>query len=102
MSHSHCALILSVLLLLQSHCSTAQPALEGGIGFALPCGEDNLSCPRLDNALQCYTQAQLCNRIQDCAGGSDEGMNLISLACKQITCSTDALEQAVREGWKHF
>lgn len=99
MSHSHCLLVLSTLLLLRSHYSAAQPALEGGIGFALPCGEDNLSCPRLDDALQCYTQAELCNGVQDCAGGSDEGMNLISLECKQLTHSTNPLEQAIRDSF---
>lgn len=97
MPRPHCSLILAMLLLWQSHYSAAQPALEGGIGFARPCGEDNLSCPRLDEALQCYTQAELCNGIQDCDGGSDEGQDLVSLECKQLARSTNALEQAIGE-----
>ena len=42
---------------------------------------DNLSCPRLDDALQCYSQGQLCNGTEDCMGGSDEGENLVALDC---------------------
>jgi len=42
---------------------------------------DNLSCPRLDDDLQCYSQAQLCNNQTDCMGGSDEGENLVALDC---------------------
>ena len=84
--------ILSLLLLfaLQSHHVAAQPALEGGIGFELPCGEDNLSCPRIGNLsiipLQCYNRSQLCDGVMFCDGSSDEGLSttISSLECKSI------------------
>jgi len=43
---------------------------------------DNLSCPRLDTELQCYPEAQLCDGVEQCAGGSDEGTNLVALTCE--------------------
>ena len=42
---------------------------------------DNLSCPRLDNILQCYPEAQLCDGVQDCLTGSDEGVDIVALYC---------------------
>ena len=65
---------------------------QGFIGNALPCQDpsedpdssnprDNLSCPRLDGELQCYSRDELCNGIILCAGGADEGVDLISLEC---------------------
>lgn len=42
---------------------------------------DNLSCPRLDNILQCFSEAQFCNGVEDCTGGTDEGLNLVALDC---------------------
>ena len=66
------------------------------IGNDLPCeqpGEDpddthdrdNLSCPLLDpNELACYSRAMLCDGVEDCVGGSDEGTSLIALQCGKI------------------
>lgn len=48
---------------------------------------DNLSCPRLDSILQCYPLSQLCNRVQDCDGGSDEGSDLVALECSKLSAS---------------
>ena len=59
------------------------------IGNSLPCEEDNFSCPRIGNLsiipLQCYTQEELCNGVDLCEGGSDEGNNetIVSLECKK-------------------
>ena len=53
---------------------------------ALPCGVDNLSCPRTDPDNQprlCFTMAQLCEGSQLCSGGQDEGDNLAALNCKK-------------------
>ena len=78
------ALSLLLSLVLQLHCITGQ----GPIGFELPCGEDNLSCPRIGSLseipLMCYTFGELCDGVELCAGGSDEGRNttIISLECK--------------------
>ena len=47
--------------------------------------EDNLSCPRLDQVLQCYSEAQLCNGVEDCDGGSDEGADLVALECGKLS-----------------
>ena len=61
---------------------------QGAIGSELPCGEDNLSCPRIGNLsqipLQCYTREELCNGTAFCEDGSDEGRNttIVSLECK--------------------
>ena len=50
---------------------------------------DNLSCPNLNpNELDCYSQAQLCDGITDCTGGSDEGNNIVSLVCGEFGRST--------------
>ena len=65
------------------------------IGNDLPCeqpGEDpdpnndrdNLSCPRLDGVLQCYSRDMLCDGVQFCQGGSDEGTNLNALECGKL------------------
>ena len=71
------SLILSLIT-----CSTAQaPATPGPIAFTRDC-PDNLSCPRDDGTLQCYSRSQLCNGNQDCVGGSDEGLNLNALDCE--------------------
>ena len=48
-------------------------------GFALPCGDDNLSCPTTG---RCLTTDQLCDGIDDCPGGIDEGDDFASLDCK--------------------
>ena len=58
------------------------------IGSELPCGEDNFSCPRIGNLsqipLQCYSRQELCNGIEFCDGGSDEGRDdtINSLECE--------------------
>ena len=48
-------------------------------GTALPCGDDNLSCPVV---FMCLTTDQLCDGTQDCASSIDEGMHFASLDCK--------------------
>ena len=62
---------------------------EGGIGFDLPCGVDNLSCPRIGNLseipLRCFRRQELCNGLPFCDGGTDEGLNIVSLECKMTT-----------------
>lgn len=67
---------------------------QGTIGGSLPCegpgqnpdpnnDADNLSCPNTDQTiLQCYSEAELCNGIPFCNGGSDEGTDLVALDCK--------------------
>ena len=65
---------------------------QGEIGFLLPCGEDNFSCPRIGNLsqipLQCYSRAELCDGVEFCNGGSDEGRNatIVSLECENGVC----------------
>ena len=52
---------------------------------ALPCGVDNLSCPRTDpdsQPLMCFTVAELCEGNQFCPGGQDEGDHLAALNCE--------------------
>ena len=54
---------------------------------ALPCGDDNLSCPRTDpdsQPLMCLTVAELCEGNQFCPGGQDEGNNLAALNCRMV------------------
>ena len=73
-----------MLLVIKVHGITGQ----GAIGFATPCGEDNLSCPRIGNLseipLMCYPWEELCNGTEFCIGGSDEGRidTINSLECK--------------------
>ena len=59
---------------------------QGQIGFELPCGVDNLSCPRTGNnsgePLECYVWEELCNGVEICDGGTDEGRNIVSLECE--------------------
>ena len=39
----------------------------------LPCGDD-LSCPRVGNITQCFNRSELCNMVEFCSDGSDEGL----------------------------
>ena len=66
---------------------------QGAIGAVFPCEEpgedpdvtnpvDNLSCPIVTGDLVCYSTSQLCDGVNFCAGGSDEGNNLVALDCK--------------------
>ena len=48
-------------------------------GMALPCGDDNLSCPA---PFICLTTDHLCDGTEDCPGGIDEGVEFASLDCK--------------------
>ena len=57
-------------------------AYDPEIGSRLPCGDDNLSCPRLDGVLECYNRSMLCDDEVFCMGGSDEGQDLVALNCK--------------------
>ena len=61
-------------------------AVSGHIRLERPCGEDNLSCPRIGNLsqipLQCFTRQELCNGIDFCSSGTDEGTDIASLKCK--------------------
>jgi hypothetical protein len=69
---------------------------QSPIGRVLPCEEpdedpdpqnpeDNLSCPNAGPfALDCYSRGQLCDGMSDCAGGSDEGINLPALDCSKF------------------
>ncbi len=55
------------------------------------CPPDNLSCPRNDpnnDPLECYQTAELCNGVNFCDDGSDEG-GVAALDCKSvfIACS---------------
>ena len=60
---------------------------------ALPCGNDNLSCPGED---QCFNSSMLCDGERFCSVGTDEGMGVDSLNCEclhannhiQCTCTT--------------
>ncbi len=48
------------------------------------CPPDNLSCPRdnpLTDPLECYQTTELCNGIDFCDDGSDEG-GVAALDCK--------------------
>lgn len=44
----------------------------------LPCGDDNLSCPRADNVTQCFSRSDLCNLVTVCPDGADEGLPVSS------------------------
>ena len=47
---------------------------------------DNLSCPRTDGVLQCYPRSELCNGVEFCDDGSDEGRSLDALDCEYNDC----------------
>ena len=92
--------VLVFLLLAVVQRTVSQGSGEGsGQSFSngndLPCeqpGEDpdpnndrdNLSCPVLDDELQCYSRGMLCDGNQDCTGGSDEGVNIEALECGKL------------------
>ena len=89
MAAQGCRLVVFSLLLAVAQRAAGQDLL---IGNLRPCQDpasdpdsinptDNLSCPRLDSALQCYRQDQLCDGTEQCVGGADEGVDLIALAC---------------------
>ena len=86
MASSLSAVCVSVLLLV---IGLEAVAGQGQIGFDLPCGEDNLSCPRFVNIsqrpLECYVWEDLCDGVEFCEDGTDEGRNIVSLECKQHT-----------------
>ena len=72
---------------------------QGQIGRAFPCqapgsdpdqnfAEDNLSCPNTDQSiLDCYSRTELCNAVEFCDGGSDEGTNIVALECSKFSYS---------------
>ena len=90
---------LCVPLLLAAQLLTI--AGQGPIGFELPCGTDNLSCPRIGTnlPLECYEWDELCNGEEICDGGSDEGRNITisSLECKQSYNYSDILVHATTQ-----
>lgn len=52
---------------------------------------DNLSCPPDPiEGLACFDRSLLCNGVEDCPGGEDEGADdtLSSLECKYKSCSS--------------
>ena len=69
---------------------------QSSVGVELPCQapssdpdpnnpRDNLSCPNTDpSILECYSRAELCNNVQFCTGGSDEGADLVALECRKL------------------
>ena len=50
------------------------------LGQASP--SDNLSCEFSTTGLRCYPRSQLCNGVNFCVTGSDEGDNIAALDCK--------------------
>ena len=74
-------LVIPLVLLLLQHADSQNM----DVGNALPCGEDNLSCINVfdpDDPNDCLTRAQLCNVMDDCVGGEDEGVGSNTLVCK--------------------
>ena len=77
---------ISILYLLLAAIFLPSTLGQGSIGNELPCGVDNLSCPRIENTpLECYNMTMLCDGMDFCTGGSDEGRNLVSLDCKCLS-----------------
>ena len=59
------------------------------IGNLKPCGDDNLSCPNVNaSILECYRSSQICDRIQNCTGGTDESFGIVSLQCSKFIAVT--------------
>ena len=77
----------SVLYLLLIFLPITYSNLED-IGNSRPCGQDNLSCPggvtvrQADPTPICLNSSQLCDGVNDCRDGPDEGINFPSLNCK--------------------
>ena len=87
MKRRYCLLKVTSLLLSLITYSFAQAP----IAFEDTCQDqqgipDNLSCPRDDGALQCYRRSQLCDGVEFCDDGSDEGLNLNALDCEYNDC----------------
>lgn len=74
------SLLVAALCLSSSTAIIFDPGND--IGTYLPCGEDNLACPRADGVMECFNGSMLCDGTPFCAGGSDEGYNLAALNCK--------------------
>lgn len=74
------------LLVVFTTFSSGQPSLPGPIAFDDVCRREqrmeNLSCPQTDGVLQCLSLSQICDGVEDCNNGADEGRSLNSLNCK--------------------
>ena len=74
--------VTSIFLALATRSAGQAPIATDDICLREQNVPDNLSCPRLDGQLQCYSRNELCNQVQFCADGSDEGNSLRALDCK--------------------
>ena len=81
------AAVLCVSILLVVMVKLQVTSGQGEIGSEFPCGVDNLSCPPVNmlpntTAPVCYGFGELCNGIQFCSNGNDEGFDNVALECK--------------------
>jgi hypothetical protein len=71
------AQIVTILLLFLCHLQLCQSQTAGDIGpnfcLLMEGVEDNLSCLDEAGQSQCFNRSLLCNGVNDCASGADEG-----------------------------
>ena len=77
--------IISIFLASATRSAGQAPIATDNVCLRLQNVSDNLSGPpslESDGLLRCYSQNELCNQVQFCSTGSDEGNNVVALDCK--------------------